>query len=313
MNDTFINWLASGDTGLCSFQENGYTYFVMRVEKNTDFDYLFCQRQFRDTGLTRDSAFKYVAIYCKRDGLLYDAQYDLTIIDRDSELFANRGAEHLRERLKQAVREKVESAIGNDRSNLQISKISDSMLMNRLEYVSNYGAKEEARRHYLDILDFEPPVFRCFYEPEHWKEDTLLSYIIDPNGYSEKEAEAFIAANQEDMLYSFLNNDAVLKEYQAILADTQNPVHIIKKIKVAMEATSAKTVNVTIQKNGTEFTFKTEASSLRGDCGNHYNSWSIVAADRRRFEQTFGRSADYTPEEVVRITYSRAVLYEAEK
>lgn len=312
MNDTFTSWLASGDTGLCHFKESGYNYNIIRVEKDADFDYLFCQRQFHEKGMTRDSAFKYVAVYCRRDGLLYDAQYDLSSIDRDSELFAGRGADQLREQLKKAVRDKVEAAIGNDRGNLQVTELSGSILLNRLEYTNSHGAREEARKRFLDTVDSPPPVFHCYYEPEHWQEDTLLSYIIDPGGYAEREAAAFIAANQEDMLFDFLHNDAVLKEYRAILADTDNPVHIIKKIKAAMETTSAKTVNVTIRKDGTEFSFKTEASSLRGDCGSHYNSWGLVAADRRKFAELFGRSADYTPQEILRITYARTVLYEAE-
>ena len=69
---------------------------------------------------------------------------------------------------------------------------------------------------------------------------------------------------------------------------------------------------VTIHKDGQDFTFKTEASVLRRDCTNTYGTWYIVAADRREFERRFGRSAEYAPGEIVRITYARKVLYEAE-
>lgn len=313
MNDLFSSWLDSGDVFPCCFQEKGYCYTLIRVEKNADFEYLFCQRQYSKEGLTRDSTFKYAGIYCRKDGLLYDAGYDLTSMEENSEPLQSRSIEALREKLKAAVREKVEAAIGNDRSNLQVAEITDSGLLSRLEYIHNYDAKDTARRRYLDTVDFEPPVFSCHYDPDHWKEDSLLSYIADPEGYARKQAEDYMAENQENMLFDFLYNDAVLKEYRAILADTGNPVHLIKKISAAMAATSAKTVNVTIRKNEKEFTFKTEAFSLRGDCGSHYNSWSIVAADRRKFEELFGRSADYTPEEILRITYARNVLYEAGK
>lgn len=313
MNDLFSNWLASGDAGPCCFQEKGYSYILIRVEKNADFEYLFCQRQYNKEGLVRDSTFKYAGIYCRKDGLLYDAEYDLTSMEENPEPLKSRSAEALREKLKAAVREKVEAAVGNDRNSLQVTELTDSRLVNQLEYTLNYSAKEAARKHYLDTIDFEPPVFSCHYDPDRWKEDSLLSYIADPEGYAGKEAEDYIAENQESMLFTFLYNEAVLKEYRAILADTENPVHLIKKISAAMATTSAKTVNVTIHKNETEFTFKTEAFSLRGDCGSHYNSWSIVAADRRKFEELFGRSADYTPEEILRITYARNVLYEAGK
>lgn len=313
MNDLLSSWLASGDAGPCCFQEKGYHHVIIRVEKNADFEYLFCQRWYNKEGLVRDSTFKYAGIYCRKDGLLYDIQYNFSDIAESPEAMKERSSETLREKLKAAVREKVEAAIGNERTNLQVTEITEGRLLNRLEYTLKYTAKETARRHYLDTVDFEPQAFSCHYDPDHWKEDSLLSYIADPEGYAKQQAEDYIAENQESMLFDFLYNDAVLKEYRAILADTDNPVHIIKKIKAAMETTSAKTVNVTIQKNGTEFSFKTEASSLRGDCGSHYSSWSLVAADRRKFEQLFGRSADYTPEEILRITYARNVLYEAGK
>ena len=76
----------------------------------------------------------------------------------------------------------MEADIGNDRSNLQVAELTDSGLLSRLEYTLNYDAKETARRRYLDTVDFEPQAFSCHYDPDHWKEDSLLSYIADPEG-----------------------------------------------------------------------------------------------------------------------------------
>lgn len=310
MSEQFFDWLASGDPSLCHLHTSGTSYLLLRLAKSPDFDYLFCERRYRDNGLTRDSSFKYAGIYCKRDGLLYDAQYDLKSLDHELGTMADKSAGVLSEQLKAVVRQRVETAVGNDRCNLHISELTESRLLNSLDYARQHGAKDEARKRYLDTVEFEPPAYRCFYDPDHWTEDSLLDYILDPEGYADKEAAAYLAGHQEDILYSFLHDDLVLVEYRAIWADPSNPVHYIKKISEAMRTTEAKTVNVTICKEGIEFTFKTEAHALRGDCGRHYNSWNIVSADRREFEQLFGRSAEYYPEEVVRITYSRAILYE---
>lgn len=309
MNEQFLSWLASNESGPCCFRENATSYIFIRVEKNADFDYLFSQSQYRDVGMTRGSSFKYAGVYFKQNGLIYDGEYDLRGIC--GEELDTRSAEKMQEQLQTVVRDKVEAAIGNDRRNLQITEITDQSLLNNLEYAYKYSAKEDARKAYLDTVEFEKPTFRCWYEPEHWTEDSLLAYILDPEGYAEKELAAYIADNQEDMLFSFLRNDAVLKEYRALLADTENPVHSVKKIMAALSATLAKTVNVTIRKNGEEFTFKTETDPLRRDCSSYYSTWSIVAADRRGFERRFGRSSDYHPEEILRITYGKAVLYEA--
>ena len=108
MNDLFSNWLASGDAGPCCFQEKGYHYILIRVEKNADFEYLFCLRQYNKDGLVRDSTFKYAGIYCRKDGLLYDIQYSLSDIVESLEGIEERSPEILREKLKKAVWEKVE-------------------------------------------------------------------------------------------------------------------------------------------------------------------------------------------------------------
>lgn len=311
MNKDFLSWLGQTEKNACMIQSAGMTYYFVRVAKSEVFDYLYCQRQYSGKELTRDGAFKYAGIYCRSDGELYDGQYDVQgLAGEDTE---ERSAGQLRGNLQRNVRQKVEAAIANDRQNLQITELSDAELLRKLKYEQDYGAKDKARRHFLDTVDFEPPSFRCFYEPARWTEDSLLSYILDSEAYTDKETEAYIATHQEEMLFDFLCNDAELAEYQALVADTENPVHTVKKIIAAMNTTAAKTVNVTINKDGEEFTFKTEANELRRDCSQYYSSWNMVAADRRKFEERFGRSADYRPKEIVRITYARAVLYEAGK
>lgn len=313
MNDLFSDWLSSGSAGPCCIQGRRCNYILIRVEKNADFEYLYCQEQYGGIRSISNEKFEFAGIYCRKDGLLYDAGNDLTSIAEDPEPLKARSAQSLRKRLEADVRAKVEAVIGNDRNNLQITELTSLSLIKNLEYAYQYHAAEDARKHYLSIVNYEHRAFSCNYVPAQWTEETLLSYIADPEGYIQEQVEHFITNNQENMLYDFLYHDAVWKEYQAILADTENPVHIIKKISAAMAVTTAKMVNVTVLKNGTEFTFKTEASDLRRDCSYYYSTSNILAADRRKFKKLFGKSANYTPEEIVRITYAKNVLYEAEQ
>lgn len=44
-----------------------------------------------------------------------------------------------------------------------------------------------------------------------------------------------MAYHQEEMLYEFLYKDAIQKEYQAIMENTDNPIYAVKKIMAAME------------------------------------------------------------------------------
>lgn len=155
MNDTFSNWLSSGDVLPCCFQEKGFWYILIRVEKNADFEYLYSLNRERKDVPTRGSSFEYAGIYYRKDGLLYDAQYSLTSIEDDPEPLRSRRAEALQELLKAAVRKKVEAAVGNDRKNLRITELTDAALLNNLDYTVRHGAKAAARRLYLDTAEFE--------------------------------------------------------------------------------------------------------------------------------------------------------------
>jgi hypothetical protein len=107
-------------------------------------------------------------------------------------------------------------------------------------------------------------------------------------------------------------NIAVAKEYAALAGSPRHQAHRVKAIMDAVKAADAKTVRVTIRKDSEELTFKTEAQQFRHDCGLHYWAHHIAAADRKEYERLFGRHNDYGPEDIVRIEYGRAVLYEAE-
>lgn len=311
MHDWIAGWLTSGDSNPCRFDDSGLSYVLIRIKKTEDFDYLFLQSCFGKNGPVWNASFDYVGIYCRKDGLLYNVKSRFIRLAGEQEFLETRSCETLREKLRASVRKKVEKIIDGDRRNLQITELTDYTLIEQLQYDLEYGAKEVARRYFLDTSDSKLPIFTCSYSPDKFDEDSFLAYVRDPKSFVDRETVKYIACSQEKMLYSFLRNDAVQKEYKEILADIENPVHLIKKIIAAMNKNSAKTVNVTILKNGTEFTFKTGASQLRVDCVSYYSTFDMVASDRRKFDKLFGRNANYTPEEILRITYSRRVLYEA--
>ena len=115
------------------------------------------------------------------------------------------------------------------------------------------------------------------------------------------------------MLFNFLLADAVAAEYDKLLQNPLNPVHRTRRIMQAVNASPAKTVTVTIRKNGIDFTFKIEADYLRRDCYGSYNDWNIVAADRRKYKELFGNNASFKPEDILRIEYARTIIYQAEE
>lgn len=308
MNDTFTNWLYSGDTNPCYLNRRMDTLIIIRLEKNKNFDYLFCQENYNYSGIS-DNPFQYVGIYCKQNISLYDIQRKLKDIVGNFESMEDKSKKSLLEQLKETFRHKVEDFINNDRNNLQITELKNSELLERLKE-TEVDARKSACKFYFDDRSI---IYRCFYIKHDWEEDSLLEYILDPDNYAQKEAETYISKHQEDILYSLLCNDMIRKEYETILKDTKNPVHIIKKIRDAMNNTSAKTVNITILKNDIEFTFKAEVNYLRGFPEDSYKPYNLISKDRKRFEQIFGILKGYKPQEILRITYGKKVLYELNK
>lgn len=104
--------------------------------------------------------------------------------------------------------------------------------------------------------------------------------------------------------------DALLAEYQMLSQDSDAPVYRMRAITDALQKSGAKTVNVTVQKDGVELTFKTSAESLKG-LKSQYSTWYIAPSDRLQFRHLFGAGSDYSAEDIIRIAYGRSTLYEA--
>ena len=311
MNELFTNWLHSGDKGLLRLVLSRETYLFLRAEKRPGFDYLYYQRQYGGDGLRRKDGFQYAGLYCTADGLIYDADYALTHMDGADKTLPARSYEALHRQLQQDVRAMIEQRVADDRGNLTVHELTDEKFLCALEDYRKYYAARDVRQRYLETGELDSDGFHCRYVPEGWTEDAFLSYIADPLAYAEQEAERYWSENQEEIYLQFLEQDARDAEQAAIAANPQSPVHIVRQIMAVMNASSAKTVNVTVRKDGKELTFKTETGDLRRDCTGGYSHWHMIAADRRRFFECFGRNAEYRPEEILRITYGRSILYEA--
>lgn len=139
-------------------------------------------------------------------------------------------------------------------------------------------------------------------------EAAFLAWLQEPESFIQAEAERHIERNQEKFLLQFLKNDALLAAYQALKQNTENPIHRMKSITDAIKLSGAKTVHVTVSKEGKELTFKAPADNLTGH-RNYYNTSAIPARDRQEFERLFGLHADYRPEEITKITYGRSTIY----
>ena len=307
MTDKFMSWVRSGDD-CAQFQKERWFYYFVRVSKDPEFDYIYFTGPNLHEGISRGEGLQYLCLYCRKDGEIYDVHFPYVlseIYDAPISTF-----EDICKDLRDNVREIVERKVNNDRDNLSITELSSEGSIDSLEYFRKYRAKELARRRFLTHDAPEYPRYTCEYRCNALGEKQLLEYILDPESYARREAEVYLNGHQEDILLQFLKNDAEAIEYDAMLEDPHSQIHIVKAITQAMcSIPEAKTVHVTIYKEGKQFAFKTEALRLRVDCLKSYSKWDMPSKDRGQFEKEFGRHAEYTPQEIVEIKYGKKTIY----
>lgn len=310
MQNELMQWLASNlPEPVKYFQKQRESFAILRVSIAPEFDYLYEQSHYYREAIQRGEAFEYAGIYCRKDGKLYDAQYALCILLPEcSDDLRTRGRVQLAEQLKADVCARVCTMIGNDRRNLTITALSEEKAK-ELEAFRGRQALDRATRYYLSGRSIEDTIFQCSYTREPWSDQNLLRYILDPDDYVQQEATAYFETHQEQILLELLEDDAILAAWRGILDDPQHRLHMIRRIRDAVSQSGAKRVRVTIHKDGKELTFQTDAHTLCTDFDSSYNCWDILPQDRRRFEETFGRYAEYGPEDVTCITYAKRTLY----
>ena len=306
--DDFQRWLGLGTASLAICQSEKTTATLLRLEKNSSVDYLY-QTAAQDNSISWNNQVLFCGVYDRKNRALYLTKDAANLFMKGQFPFVAESGPSMVNEINSAVNGHVESIIANDRSNLPIQEITGWQASHDLEYYRDHGVKESVIRQFFSNQEPDGQ-FHSDYKLDELPETAFIAYITDPELFVQTEAEQYIKNNQEKFLLQFLKTDALLAEYQALMQDTDNPIHRMKAITDAVKGCGAKTVTVTVQKDGQELTFKAAANSLTGH-RNYYSTYDILSSDRREFEHTFGKYADYNAENVVRITYGRNTIYEA--
>ena len=307
--EDFQRWLDWGNGPMTVYSGEKAVTMLTRLGKNRSADYLYRCSVEKDGSISWDNRLTFCGVHDLSSHTLYlteDAMIQLTA--GQYPMVTRTGSSAVKE-LRGKINQRVEDIIANDRNNLPVREVTGEMALRNLRHYQEYGAKEDAIRQFFDGKAPDGQ-FHSGYTMDELQEPTFLAYLQDPEGFIQTEAEKYIKTNQQGLLIEFIENDALLAAYQALMQDTGNPVHKMKAITDAVKASGGKTVNVTIQKADQELTFKAETRSLTG-YKNCYSTYDIPASDRRKFEKLFGRHADYAAEDITRITYGRNTIYEA--
>lgn len=308
--DDFLAWLNCGNGALTIYsKENVVMMFKLEREPDADIQYLYHIAADKDSSISWNRNPVFCGVHDMKSQALYLTEHFAAfLLDGEFPLAAMTCPSMVKE-ICGSVNQRVEEHIGSDRNRLPAQELTGWQAVRDLQYYQEHGAKEEAIRRFFDGREPDGR-FHSGYTLEELPETTFLAYIQDPGAFIQAEAERHIDANQEKFLLQFLKNDALMEEFQSLAQDAASPIHRMRAVTEVVKACGGKTVSVTIQKGGKELTFKTEARVLMGH-RNAYSTFYITAADRRKFEEAFGRHTDYTAEDITRITYGRNTIYEA--
>lgn len=302
----FQEWLENAAAPVLVLQKGKHLGSVVKVPATPEIDYLFGCETFYGERISWSDRLEFCGLYDRQhqalhllDDPLPDFVSGLTEEEcQDSTAFGKRIA--------QEVDRYVEAAISNDRSRLSVRELTSERNINSYRY---YKGTEAGREAASLVFSGEKPDVQ--FHSEYYTsltEDTLLSYLKSPEDYIKTTAEQYMRDNQEEFLAQFLKKDALLAEYQMLSQDSDAPVYRMRAITDALQKSGAKTVNVTVQKDGVELTFKTSAESLKG-LKSQYSTWYIAPSDRLQFRHLFGAGSDYSAEDIIRIAYGRSTLY----
>lgn len=307
--EKFREWLKSDKSSLVLPNGESAEIYI-KAPRTEQFDYLYRQSTYNSTGLQRNNSLEYIGIYNKSDDTVYDYMNYYTSV-KPANIYAYSVGD-MRQKMIEAVQKRVESRIDNNRNNLTIDKLSPKVQEAYNRFKSNYS-DSEIRCRFLSGEESSGVSYNCDYNFQHWTDNGLLEYIADPEEFVQREVQKYLSENQEEILLQFKENDLIITGLQELEEKEDSELHRLRNIMQIMSATPAKTVTVTINKDGQEFTFKTEARDLRRDPNGSYSCWSINAKDRREFEELFGRYVyGYKPEEITDISYCGKSIYSAE-
>lgn len=309
IREDFQRWLGCGVGPLTIVQGGKPVAILNSLPKTEEIDYLYSAAA-ENGGITWNKEFEFFGVYNHRNGTLYMTQESLrTSAVKEMAAPMAKDSIAVDQRIRVEVNQRVEAIIANDRSNLPVAELTSTMALNDLKEYQLSGAKENAVNLVLSGKRPDRQFHSGFAMKYPW-EAAFIAYITDPEMFIQDEAEMYIKTHGEKLLLEFLKNDTLLAEYQALMQNTDAPVHRMKAITDAVKGCGAKTVAVTIRKGGIELTFKTDASHLTGSRPS-YSTYDIFAPDRREFERLFGRRASYCAEDITKITYGRNTIYEA--
>lgn len=289
-----------------NYRDNG-KIFMVKVPYSSKIDILYSTHSYRDSVFDLHSSLKYSGIYDKVNDKLYDLDYTIryNIFDYDSTRNILDKSDIYKE-INDVVGKRVRELVENDKVNL-FGK--DFIAPEPKSY--DIPTERDVNIYFIDGLTSETlkDQFRNYSTD---KSEDVLDYISEPEIFVEEESREYILGHLEDIYLGLFRCQEERKLLKKIEDDKEKPIHRVKTIIDSIRDKNYKTVNLTINKDGIEQTFKYDTDALLCSYNSSYlSTYNFVSArERAEFEENFGRNVDLHYEDIIKITYGKNVVFE---
>jgi len=296
-----MNWLKAENQMMCIVEDPYSKYGFIKLPLVEGFDILYVCKAIRNGHISLLRELEYQGFYERKTGLLYNVQYCMRNYISE-ELYEERSADNLRSIFREDVRELVEQMVGEFEHTIKLDKSTEN-----IQKEKKYYAETQARSVFLKGSDADF-TYQCHYDANNFEYD-LIEYVCDRENFTRETAKKYCETKKDSIIEDIVLNLMTKDIISSLEKGSDKHLATMRDI-IASVPPECRMVTVTTVINDKELTFKYNASALRTDCGPYYSTLDIPAKEREEFEKIYGANADFRPQDITKITYSRNTLYE---
>ena len=303
MEKEFFKFLRSGGIIKTFRYDDNKEVIVNKVKYNDKLELLYSQDNYTND-YDMNIPFKYAGIYDREKDTLYNPEYTILthILNWDYYDDKNISSSDLYGMLENDTNDKIKELVNETKK--------DIFNINNVE-IPEELTEEDVEKDFIfnktsETLEDE---YRKY---SSTKSKDILDYLTDKESFVEREGRKFVVDNISEILKDVVISN---KKRELLKQIEDNPNHLYHKKREIINAiieNNCYTVNVTIEKDNKQQTFKYNANTLKNNYSSSYlSSYDIEnRSDREKFHSEFGYSADFYYDDIVKITYGKKTLYE---
>lgn len=303
MEQEFFDFLQSSRNLQTFNYGNNSKIMINKISYNDKVDIIYSLRSYIGELFNLDSSFEYSGIYDKENNKLFDLEYniryDILNWEYDDERLIN--SSRLYKIISDDVNDRIRELVNDSKDeifNLKDAELGDEITDNDVihDFIDGYT--------HLNLKD-------NYIEYSTNKPKDILDYLTNKKDFIEEEARDFILDHQSEILKGLTISREKRKALKRIEDDENHLYHKIKAIRDTIKDKNYVTINLTIDKNGIEQTFKYNAATLISNYNSKLSCYNIEkVSDRDKFEENFGRWSDFEYRDITKITYGKNTIYE---